>query len=272
MKRGATLLLVLSTASGRRGARPRRRPEDSGQWSAPLALAAGRRPHEPALDRQGALLGRLRGRAELAAHVRPRHQRDHAQALRPQPLLLRLLAARGRAAVHRRRPRVGQQRASRTARCGTRTRAPRTRVTDLTEQPLVPDGHDAAGRPRARLLGRQHPGRRHAAGQPALLPVRLAARDLQPDDEHLPAADRRAGSPRRCTRSCSCSRTAASSTPGPTARRTCSTPTGTGTMSNGPVSPFDGSSAVMYAPGKVMKSGTWSDPSFAGRTSPAAPR
>jgi hypothetical protein len=41
---------------------------------------------------------------------------------------------------------------------------------------------------------------------------------------------------------------------------------GNGTMSNGPVSPFDGSSAVMYAPGKVMKSGTWSDPSFAGRT------
>ena len=41
---------------------------------------------------------------------------------------------------------------------------------------------------------------------------------------------------------------------------------GNGTMSNGPVSPFDGSSAVMYAPGKVMKSGTWSDPAFAGRT------
>ena len=37
-------------------------------------------------------------------------------------------------------------------------------------------------------------------------------------------------------------------------------------MTNGPVSPIDGSSAVMYAPGKVMKSGTWSDPSFAGRT------
>ncbi len=41
---------------------------------------------------------------------------------------------------------------------------------------------------------------------------------------------------------------------------------GTGSISLGPVSPFDGSSAVMYAPGKVMKSGTWSDPSFANRT------
>ena len=41
---------------------------------------------------------------------------------------------------------------------------------------------------------------------------------------------------------------------------------GTGSISAGPVSPFDGSSAVMYAPGKVMKSGTWSDPSFANRT------
>ena len=42
-------------------------------------------------------------------------------------------------------------------------------------------------------------------------------------------------------------------------------PGGTGSWTNGPVSPFDGSSAVMYAPGKVMKSGTWSDPSFPNR-------
>ncbi len=41
---------------------------------------------------------------------------------------------------------------------------------------------------------------------------------------------------------------------------------GTGSWTNGPVSSFDGSSAVMYAPGKVMKSGTWSDPSFPNRT------
>ena len=40
-------------------------------------------------------------------------------------------------------------------------------------------------------------------------------------------------------------------------------PNGTGSLSLGPVSPIDGSSAAMYAPGKVMKSGTWSDPSFA---------
>jgi hypothetical protein len=40
-------------------------------------------------------------------------------------------------------------------------------------------------------------------------------------------------------------------------------PNGTGSLALGPVSPFDGSSSVMYAPGKVMKSGTWSDPSFA---------
>ena len=30
-------------------------------------------------------------------------------------------------------------------------------------------------------------------------------------------------------------------------------------------SPIDGQSAVMYRPGKILKSGTWSDPEFPGR-------
>ena len=41
---------------------------------------------------------------------------------------------------------------------------------------------------------------------------------------------------------------------------------GTGSVGAGPTSPIEASSAVMYAPGKVMMSGTWSDPSFANRT------
>ena len=31
------------------------------------------------------------------------------------------------------------------------------------------------------------------------------------------------------------------------------------------MSPIDGQSAVMYRPGKILKSGTWSDPEFPGR-------
>lgn len=42
--------------------------------------------------------------------------------------------------------------------------------------------------------------------------------------------------------------------------------TATGAWSNSATSPIDGSSAVMYRPGMVMKSGTWSDPDFKDRT------
>ena len=39
----------------------------------------------------------------------------------------------------------------------------------------------------------------------------------------------------------------------------------TGTWTNVGMSPIDGMSAVQYRPGKILKSGTWSDPEFAGR-------
>ena len=53
---------------------------------------------------------------------------------------------------------------------------------------------------------------------------------------------------------------------GPNPATSILNPQGSGSITAGPTSPFDGSSAVMYSPGKVMKSGTWSDPSFANRT------
>ena len=39
---------------------------------------------------------------------------------------------------------------------------------------------------------------------------------------------------------------------------------GTWTWSTIGTSPFDGMSAVMYRPDKIMKSGTWADPDFNG--------
>ena len=39
----------------------------------------------------------------------------------------------------------------------------------------------------------------------------------------------------------------------------------TGQWTNVGTSPIDGQSAVMYRPGKILKSGTWSDPEFPGR-------
>ena len=39
----------------------------------------------------------------------------------------------------------------------------------------------------------------------------------------------------------------------------------TGLWSNVATSPIDGHSAVMYRPGKILKSGTWADPEFPNR-------
>ena len=85
-----------------------------------------------------------------------------------------------------------------------------------------------------------------------------------PKTEHLdrPAAGRRGGC--RSTRSCSCCRTASCSTPARTPRRARSTSTRSQWTTVG-TSPIDGQSAVMYRPGKILKSGTWSDPEFPGR-------
>ena len=44
------------------------------------------------------------------------------------------------------------------------------------------------------------------------------------------------------------------------------TTSGTGAVVNGPANPIEPHSAAMYAPGKIVTSGTWSDPSFENRT------
>ena len=44
------------------------------------------------------------------------------------------------------------------------------------------------------------------------------------------------------------------------------TTSGTGAVVNGPPNPIEPHSAAMYAPGKIVTSGTWSDPSFENRT------
>ncbi len=43
---------------------------------------------------------------------------------------------------------------------------------------------------------------------------------------------------------------------------------GSWTWSTVATSPFDGHSAVMYRPNKIMKSGTWADPDFRRSRSP----
>jgi hypothetical protein len=44
------------------------------------------------------------------------------------------------------------------------------------------------------------------------------------------------------------------------------TTSGTGAVVNGPLNPIEPHSAAMYVPGKIVTSGTWSDPSFENRT------
>ena len=96
--------------------------------------------------------------------------------------------------------------------------------------------------------------------------------DLRPEDQH---ASRRCRAPRggcRCTRSCSWRRTGASSTPAPTRRRASST-RDTGQWSTlASQSPIDGHSAVMYRPGKILKTGTWTDTGLPGDVPVDEPR
>ena len=161
----------------------------------------------------------------------------------------------------------------RTPHLSTRRRARGPAAPDMSRGALVPDGHDAARRPRAHGLRRQH----HAQGaEPAhrrSRTVEHAARDLRPDDEHV---DRRCRSVQRRMplypfmfvlpdgsvvrrRPGHDHADARPSTPG-SGRRSAP-------------APIDGHSAVMYRPGKILKSGTWADPDFPDRVGHAtAPR
>ena len=116
---------------------------------------------------------------------------------------------------------------------------------------LVPKRDDAARRPGARDVGRDHLRRVHCRG----------AGDLQPRHQHVDAAHRRATDHPVLSARRSCCRTARSSITGSTdtatPARTLDVATQTWTVVDPTV--FDGSSAAMYLPGKVLQSGTASD-------------
>ena len=155
-------------------------------------LAARGGPHEPALHRQGAGLGRVRGRPELAAPVRSRDRRDHGEAVRAQPVLLGLLAARRRQALHRRRPRHGQQRAQGHDDLGSRHRAPpRAPSTWRTVAGTRPSRRLPTARRSSSPATTSRPTTRRPATRSASSPH--GAGGLRPRHEHLQAADRRAG-------------------------------------------------------------------------------
>ena len=158
------LVVALALLGGSSAATTAATPDQVGQWSAPIAfpIVAVHMSLEP----NGQILmldGFGRGR-ELGAPLGSGVRNLHLGPLRPEPLLRRPRPAR-------RRPNADRRRAHR------RRRRPR-RHDDLrledehlhpraghVGRPVVPDRDRAAGRPRARLLRRQHrpePARRAA--------------------------------------------------------------------------------------------------------------
>ena len=129
---------------------------------------------------------------------------------------------------------------------------------------LVPDGHDAAGRPHPR---RCRATTSRSTRRASRCRSRTARRRCPRSTTSTPTAGRRCparSAACRSTRSCSCCPTGACSTPGRiSTTRTLNVTTGQWT--NVGASPIDGHSAVMYRPGKILKSGTWADPDFPNR-------
>ena len=260
MKRGATTLLVLLIAlTGAVSAEAA--PEDSGEWSAPLAwpLVA---VHNVAPDRRGLFSDGFDAapnseRVWDPAHglVRPCRTRATSSAAATSQL------ADGRT-LHRRRPR----RRATTGLADTTIFNPGTdtcsAAPDMADGRWYPTGDAAARRAGARLRRRQH-----RRGPPRASRVRLPTRpnslpeiynpttntwtapdERAADDAALPVHVRPVGRQRLRRRA---GHDDAHARPRRRGRgRPCTT------------SPIDGHSAVMYRPDKIMKSGTWADPDF----------
>ena len=253
MKRGVTTLLAVLTALI--GAVPAEAaPEDAGQWSAPqawprVAVHTSLLPTGKVLFWDGFEAAPTRSTCSIpsrAVHAIPTPATSSAPAS----------PARGRPAAHRRRPRVGQQRHQGQHAVGSEHEH-RDARRGHAERALVPHRHDAARRPGAGLLRRQH-RRTTAPGQPAQLPVRLAARGLQPPTNTW-------------TSSLTGARLTSPLYPfmfvlpdgrvfdaGPDTRRAARRrATGRGRRPDEPVRRLQ---RGHVPPGKVMKSGTWADP------------
>ena len=200
---------------------------------------------------------------ELRAPLEPGHRDVPGHPHRAQPLLRRPGHARQRQAGGVRRPRAGLR-----GHQGHEPLRPAGRHLDTRRRhergALVPDRHRASGRPRVRGLGRQHhaegAGHERAAHRRVQHAARRSTTRKADTWTDLPAP--RAGC--RSTRSCSCCPNGKLFDAGPdTTTRTFDLDTKQWATVG--TSPIDGQSAVMYRPGKILKSGTWSDPEFPGR-------
>ena len=175
-----------SFSSAARAPPPATRPTRSAHWSAPVAwpLVAVHMSLMPTGD--VFMLDGFDAAPNSERIWDPDDGHVHAGPVRAQPLLRRARPARRRPDADRRRPHHGRRRprghdALRRAR-RTRTSA----APDMTVGALVPDCDRAAGRPRARLLRRQHrPG-------PARAPTR---RSTTPPSTRCPRSTTRRRTP-----------------------------------------------------------------------------
>ena len=238
-------------------------PEVVGEWSAPFTwpivavhMSLTSTGEVFSLDGFGA-------GAQLRAALEPDDRASSAGSLRAQPLLLRPHSARRRADAARRRPHQ-------------RVRGAR--------------GHDALQRADEHLLPRRRTWPRRAGTRPRRSCLTAACSSSPATGSSRTGPGRCRRSPThpstRCRRSTTRPRTrgractsAQLTTPlypqlfvlsdgrildvGPDTTTRVLTP-GTWTWSTVTTSPFDGHSAVMYRPNKIMKSGTWADPDFGG--------
>ena len=257
-------------AAGRRRARRSRRPTPTRRRSASSRrrsrLADHARAPRAALQRQGRGVGRLRGRGQLRAHVGPVDAAVRRHPDRPQPVLRRPHHADRRAPARRRRPHpglrghqghepvhpqvddLGARRRTWPWRAGTRPRR-RCRTAACSSSPATtitlgpnPDPNTPVPLINSRTRCRRSTTRPRTRGRRC----RRASRrmPLYPFMFVLPNGKLFDAGPDRVTRTLDLQ---------------------TGQWTTVGTSPIDGQSAVMYRPGKILKSGTWSDPEFPGR-------
>ena len=238
-------------------------PNINGDWSAPFAwpivavhMSLTSTGEVFALDGFGAA-------PELRAGLESADRHLHAGAVRAQPVLRRARAARRRPDAHRRRatspPTKGSPTRHSSTRIRTRTSAART-WTEARWYPTatqLPDGKVLvfAG---DRIV-QNRPGQPHALEDASVNSLPELYNPANNTWTSLTSAQR--------------------TTPlypqmfvlsdgrvidvGPDTTTRILTP-GSWTWSTSNTSPFDGHSAVMYRPNKIMKSGTWADPDFGG--------
>ena len=206
------LVVVLVQLSGSLAAATARRPTRSGS-GAPGRLAARRRPHVARADGPVFMLDGFDAGAELGAALGSGVRDVHRGAVRPEPVLLRPHPARRRPDAHRRRPHQRERQASPTRRSSTRRRGTYFRGPDMSVGRWYPTATEL---PDGRVLTSRATTSSRTGPAPTA-PFSDASVDSLPSIYNPKTntwTDLRArGSPRRSTRSCSSSPTAASSTP-----------------------------------------------------------